>query len=220
MRILIDIGHPAHVHYFRNFIDIMEQKGHRILVIAKDRNITHALLDHYKIRYVGRKDYPKSIAGKLMNIPLTDLMVLKHAMKFSADILIGFSGTHIAHAGWILGIPSVVIDDTDHARLAHASYKPFASCILTPSCFYRNFGKKQLRFDGYMELCYLFPKYFKPDPVIRECLELKENEKYIIMRFVSWRASHDVGHSGLSLELKRKAVREFSKYAKVFIEAP
>jgi predicted glycosyltransferase len=26
MRILIDINHPAHVHYFRNFIKIMVKK--------------------------------------------------------------------------------------------------------------------------------------------------------------------------------------------------
>jgi len=27
MKILIDIGHPAHVHYFRNFIKMMESNG-------------------------------------------------------------------------------------------------------------------------------------------------------------------------------------------------
>jgi predicted glycosyltransferase len=46
MKILIDIGHPAHVHYFRNFIKLMEQKGHSFLIIAKNHNITYKLLRH------------------------------------------------------------------------------------------------------------------------------------------------------------------------------
>ncbi|MFW5804449.1 MAG: DUF354 domain-containing protein, partial [bacterium] len=35
MKILIDIGHPAHVHYFKNFITKMSQKGHSFIVIAR-----------------------------------------------------------------------------------------------------------------------------------------------------------------------------------------
>jgi predicted glycosyltransferase len=39
----------------------------------------------------------------------------------------------------------------------------------------------------------------------------------VMMRFVSWGASHDIGHKGISLEMKRKAVEQFSKFARVFI---
>ncbi|MEA2107179.1 MAG: DUF354 domain-containing protein [Bacteroidota bacterium] len=219
MKILIDIGHPAHVHYFRNFIKIMEQKGHSFLIIAKNRNITYELLRHYNIPFKKRKDYPSSLIGKLINIPLTDFMVIKNAMQYKPDIMMGFSGTHIAHAGKFLGVPSIVIDDTEHARLAHLSYKFFATHILTPECFKKNMGHKQIRFNGYMELCYLHPHYFKPDSKVMELLKIDKNEKFIILRFVSWNASHDVGHSGLSLAMKHTIVKELSKYAKVFISS-
>jgi len=36
MKILIDIGHPAHVHLFRNLIKNLEHKGHFVLVTVKD----------------------------------------------------------------------------------------------------------------------------------------------------------------------------------------
>jgi uncharacterized protein len=219
LKILIDIGHPAHVHYFKNFIRIMKARGHEFLIIAKNRNIVHELLEHYSISYIPRKDYNQSITGKLLRIPFTDLFVLFHVIKFRPDILLGFAGTHIAHAGFILNLPRIVLDDTEHARLSHASYKLFASVILTPSCFTKDFGKKHLRFNGYMELCYLHPNYFTPNTSILNLLGVKKNEKYIIMRFVSWNASHDLGHSGLSKETKYKAVKELSKYAKVFISA-
>lgn len=219
MKILIDIGHPAHVHYFRNFIKIMEEKGHEFLIIAKNRNIVPYLLNYYKTEFVLRPDFPSNIIGKLINIPKADLFVLKNAIKYQPDIFLGFSGTFISHVGFILKKPRIVFDDTEQAKLAHLSYKSFATNILTPNCFRKDFGKKQIRFNGYMELCYLHPNYFTPDSSILDLLKVKRNEKYVIMRFVSWNASHDVGHSGLSIEIKRKAVKELSKYAKVFISS-
>ena len=219
MKILIDIGHPAHVHYFRNFIKIMESKGHEFLIIAKNRNIVQSLLNQYQIPYILRNDYPKSLISKLLRIPLTDFFIIRQALKFKPAILIGFSGTHIAHAGFILRRPRIVIDDTEHAKFAHLSYKPFASVILTPYCFRKNFGKKHIRFKSYMELCYLHPNYFTPDNTVRYELGVKDEEKFIIVRFVSWRASHDIGETGLSTEYQRKLVLELSKYYKVFISS-
>ena len=45
MKILIDTGHPVHVHYFRNFIKIMEKKGHEFIVIFRNKEIEHYLLN-------------------------------------------------------------------------------------------------------------------------------------------------------------------------------
>jgi len=55
MKILIDIGHPAHIHYFRNFIKIMEQKEHSFLIIAKNLNISYKLLRHYNIPFINKR---------------------------------------------------------------------------------------------------------------------------------------------------------------------
>ena len=49
MKIFIDIGHPAHVHYFKNFIQIMKNNGYGFLVTARDKEVTHNLLDSFKI---------------------------------------------------------------------------------------------------------------------------------------------------------------------------
>ena len=219
MKILIDIGHPAHVHYFKNFVSIMTSRGHDFLVIAKDRNVTHELLVAYNIDFTARKDYPKNILGKLINIPATDFFVIRKSLKFKPDILLGFSGTHVSHAGWLLGIPSIILDDTDHAYLAHLSYKYFSTTIITPSCFNKDFGRKHIRFDSYMELSYLHPKYFKPKSEVLSTLGLKKREKFVLIQFVSWAASHDIGQSGLDYETKIQLVKEMEKYAKVFISS-
>jgi uncharacterized protein len=220
MKILIDIGHPAHVHYFRNIIKIMEERGHSFFIIAKNRNITYELLKHYNIPFVKRKDYPSTLIGKLINIPLTDLMVIKKAMQFKPDIMMGFSGTHIAHAGKILNIPSIVLDDTDHAKLAHLSYKSFATQIITPACFGKDFGPKHIRFQGYMDLCYLHPDLFKPCRNIRDLLNISKSDKFVLLRFISWGASHDIGQSGIANEIKIELIKLFKERGyKVFISA-
>ena len=36
MNILIDIGHPAHVHLYRNFYSEMKAKGHNLHVTVKN----------------------------------------------------------------------------------------------------------------------------------------------------------------------------------------
>jgi asparagine synthase (glutamine-hydrolysing) len=62
-------------------------------------------------------------------------------------------------------------------------------------------------------LAYLHPTYFTPDKSILNELNINENEKYVIIRFVSWNATHDFGHKGISYENKLKAIKEFEKYS-------
>ncbi len=219
MKILIDIGHPAHVHYFKNFINIMIKRNHEFLIIAKNRNITHQLLDYYGIEYINRNDYPNSLIGKLFRIPITDLFMVIKSLYFKPDIMIGFSGTNISHAGFLLRIPSIILDDTDHAYLAHLSYKLFATKIITPKSFKKNFGKKHIKINTYSELFYLHKKYFKPKNEVLKLLNLKNNEDYVILRFVSWNASHDKGVKYLSNSEKKEIINYLNKKIKVFISS-
>jgi len=219
MKILIDINHPAHVHYFKNYIKIMEKKGHEFLIISRNKEIEHYLLKKYIIPFINRGKGKNSLRGKILYFFKSIYFIYREAMGFNPDIIISFGTPYPAIASWLLGIPHISINDTEHAKFHHLLTDPFSKYILTPSCYNKNLGKKQIRFNGYMELCYLHPNYFKPDLSVLQLLGVKKDEKYIIMRFVSWNALHDVGQSGLSLEMKRKAVKELSKYAKVFISS-
>jgi hypothetical protein len=76
-----------------------------------------------------------------------------------------------------------------------------------------------INYAGYHELAYLHPNRFSPDKTVLNELGIKESERFVIIRFVSWNASHDIGHKGISYENKIKAIKEFGKYAKVFISS-
>ena len=59
MKIMIDMNHPAHVHYFRNLIKDMEKKGHQFCVVNRDDGMINQLLDYYGIRHIIRNKRQK-----------------------------------------------------------------------------------------------------------------------------------------------------------------
>ena len=218
-KILIDIGHPAHVHYFKNFIKIMKSKGVQFLVISRNKEIEHYLLNKYNIPFYDRGKGGTGLVGKTIYYFIGVSLIFNKAKKFHPDLIVSFGSPYAAITSKLTGKPHIIFNDTEHAKLSHQLTNPFTKVILTPSCYKKELGKKQIRFKGYMELCYLHPNYFTADPSVLDCLGVKKGEKYVIMRFVSWNASHDIGHRGFSIDMKRKVINEVSKYAKVFISS-
>lgn len=217
MRIMVDINHPANVHYFKHFIHEMQSRGHEILVTASDKEVSYRLLDAYGIPYVKLGSYGTGLIKKMINIPILDWRMLRIAHSFRPDVLIGHGSIRAAHASAILGVPCIATDDTEHAKFEHLLYLPFTDYVLTPSCFQKGMGRKKIPFPGFMELLYLHPNRFQPDPSILQELGLEEGERYIVVRFVSWEASHDIGQSGVTDRVR--LVRELQKEGKVFISS-
>ena len=87
-RIVVDIGHPAHVHFFKNFIWEMQRRGHKILVTVTRKDVSMELLDNYGFNYIVLGSYGKSVAEKLINVPLMDIKMYKVAKGFKPDIFI------------------------------------------------------------------------------------------------------------------------------------
>jgi predicted glycosyltransferase len=219
MKILVDINHPAHVHYFKNCLKLLRQKGHGVIITARNRYPAQQLLEAYGEDYYDRGKGSGHVLGKLLYIPRADLRILKIALKTKPDLFLSFGTPYPNHAAWLLHKPGINFQDTESAGLMLAVTRPFSRVYCTPRCFQKDLGKKQIRFNGYMELSYLHPHYFTPDDSIYEHLGITPIERYVVIRFVSWSASHDIGHTGIGLEMKRKAVREFSRYARVFISS-
>jgi len=219
LRFFFDIGHPAHVHYFRNVIELLGEDGHDVLVTSRDKDIALELLDLYRIPYVNRGAGATGLVGKAMYLARTDLWMLKEARSFDPHVLVGFSSPYPAHVATWLGRPYVGITDTESSVWQQRLFVPFSRHVLTPTCFGRDLGEKHQRFDSYMELAYLGRDWFSPDPAVLGELGVGLATPFVIIRFVGWEASHDRGHSGLSLEHKRVAVEQLSRMGSVFISS-
>lgn len=199
MNILIDVNHPSHVHFFRNFIKLMGSRGHSLLVTSSDSDILVELLRNYKINHIVLGNYGKSTISKIANIPIMDLKLFFRARKFSPDILLGLGSIRASHAALMFGKPCIIFEDAEHTKWQNWLYRPFASHIITNNSFKDDYGLKHMRYKGFDELAYLHPNYFTPNRTVLEELDLN-NEKFILLRFVSWNTSHDYGQSGFNFK--------------------
>lgn len=227
MNILIDINHPAHVHLLRNAYKEVVSRGHHVIVTVKDIPSAKQLLDLYKITYIeiGKKDDKLALKG--FDQLIYNWRILRLVHKHHIELGIG-SSINIAHVSKLSRMHSIILDDDDDeveplfAKYAH----PFADVVLSPKDTPRA-TKKVVYYPAFHELAYLHPKRFVPNPEVLDEAGISykrdakgnvtEVEPYFIMRFNAFKAHHDMGVVGLTIENKRRMVKLLSQHGKVFI---
>lgn len=215
-KVLIDIGHPAHVHLFRNFI---KEYKEGCIVTVKDIPSAKDLLKLYNIDFIELGQKKDSMLGKLQRQFSYNYEVLKIVKREKIAFGLGTSIT-IPHVSKLSSMKSIVFDDDDDNVQPFFTYfaHPFADALLSPEALKGTRRRKDtIYYAGYHELAYLHPKRFTPDPTILKEAGIAEGEKYFILRFNSFKAHHDIGVKGLSLENKRAIIKELSKYGKILI---
>jgi|SRR6185436_8014350 len=222
MRYLVYLGHPAHFHLFKNAIKILKEKGHEIEILIKKKDVLEDLIkttgwSYKNINPQGRSDNKLAIAYALLK---RDIQFLKICLGFKPHLMIGTSA-EISHIGKLLGIYSIVVNEDDaeivplFAKLAY----PLADKILAPACCrVGKWTKKKISYNGYHELAYLHPKYFKADENVGRFLK-KEKEKYFIIRFAKLGAHHDKGRTGITTEIATEIIRRLSPHGNVYISS-
>jgi uncharacterized protein len=217
MNILIDISHPAHVHFFRYAILEWQKHGHQIQVVARDKDLTLHLLSEYEFAFICLSKARRGSVGLLLELLEHELHLALVAHDFQPDVMLNIGGTFIVHIGRLLHIPTIVFSDTEMAKVANRITYPFADTICTPECYQDDLGEKQIRYAGYQELAYMHPHYFTPNFKTLDEIDLEPEEKLFVIRLVSWEAAHDIGKSGFSLNGKRELVRHLSGLGRVII---
>lgn len=222
MKIFIDIGHPHEVHFYKNFIKKMTSNGHEFVVSARNRDCTFELLKKNNIVFFNRGKGSNSLIGKIFYLLKTDILLYKLAKKHNPDIFIGFASFYIAHISWMLRKPSIIFNDTEHSFPVRQLYIPFCNSIITPESYLLNHGKKHHRFKGFKEIAYLAKEYHHSNQNIKKVLNIKEDEKYIVLRFISKNAFHDILYKGFTKDEKINLVQKLKPFARIFIssEAP
>jgi len=198
MNILFDIGHPAHVHLFKNLIFYLKDNRYNIIVVSREKDVANDLLRHYKIDAISLSRVgatPIRMFGELMK---RDFRILKLHQKFRFHFAFGTSYS-IAHLSAVSKVKSFVFeeDDDDILPLFSAITYPFATGIIIPSCLrYRKWKKKRILHNSYHELAYLHPDNFSPDEQVLEKYKL-EPWTYILLRSSALKAHHDLKIKGL-----------------------
>ena len=219
MKILIDIGHPAHVHLYRNFYREMKERGHSLYVTVKNLHSATRLLDLYGIPYTEIGARGDTLASKGLKQVFFSMKLAGIAGRLGIDLGIG-SSISLAHASGLCPMKSVIFDDDDDqvqplmTRYGH----PFADLIVSPSSLKNaRASRKALFYPGYHELAYLHPSRFTPDPEVLKDAGVSPGETFFIMRFNAFRAHHDKGVTGLSPDQKIGLVKLLESRGRVFI---
>jgi len=220
MKILVDIGHPAHVHFFRNAISILRDRGAEIIVTSRDKDCATPLLDEFGISHRQLSQQRKGSWALAKELVSRDLALYRLARQEKPDIMVAIGGIFISHVSALTGIPSIVFYDTENAKLQNALTYPLADVVVVPRAYQSWVPKKRhIRYPGYHELAYLHPDFFVPDYKIAVENGCNPDGDTFLIRVVSWQANHDIGERGWSVELLTKTVRHLMQQGKVILSA-
>ena len=205
MRILIDILHPAHVHFFRNFHDEMAGRGHDLYITARDKDRSLELLCDFGLPYqqISAQHQRGGLAVEMVQRTRRLLTVIR---TFRPDVMTGIMGPSIAVAGRLRRVPAVVFYDTEFAVQTNRFVYPLAHSVCTPDCYRGRVRGRHVQYAGYHELAYLHPNRFQPDPGRLSAFGVSPEEPYSVVRFVSWQAVHDRHERGLTSAQKRNLI--------------
>lgn len=217
MRLLIDINHPGQVHLFKHAARAWLARGDAVLFVARDKDVTLALLDEYALPYRRGPRRGRGLVGLLRELFSKTAFLISEGRRFRPHIVLSLGSPAAAWAATWLRVPHLAFEDTEHSTEQYLLYAPFTRWIATAVCFRRELGRKQLRYAGYHELAYLHPQRYVPDATVPVSLGLAPGARYVIVRFVSWEASHDLGHSGFSAAGKRRLLEALAARARVII---
>jgi hypothetical protein len=216
LRIILSVEHPAWAHQFRYVIKELEKKGHTFKVVAINKDRDLELLDAFGIPYdVISNTSGKNIIEKGFIFLWTTFQIFLVSAKFKPDLFIGRASPMMAINSFVFRKPHIVFEDTEHSNFCLKVCTLFSDVIMTPVCFIKKLGKKQLRIDSYKELFYLHSNYYQPNPATLSELGLTENDHFIILRFVAWDAHHDIGQHGITDKVK--FVKKIEKYGQILI---
>ena len=219
---LFFIVHPSKYHVFRNTINILKSKGHKIDIFITSKDVLEELIKNEGWNYTNIFPEGRKIKGistylsALINTFRTIYRIHKYVRKNQYDLMV--TDDLLVINAKFRKIPSILFQDDDvtavpESKLLHY----FATYILSPSV--SNMGKferKKIGFYGFKELGSLYPTRFSPDINIIKSFN-PDLKPYFLIRLVSLRATHDIGKSGLTNADIEKIITQLSKCGYVYI---
>jgi len=219
LRIVIDILHPAHVHFFRDFWIEMEHQGHEVILFSRNKDVTVPLLDAGQFEHTVLSTQRAGVGALAIEMGLRCSRMIRALRNRPPDLLLGIMGPAIAVVGKLFPkSKTIVFYDNESAKFVNRVVYKLADQYCTPQSYLETAGNNHIRYQGYHELAYLHPSRFTPNPTIPPKYGLSGQELFVL-RFVAWESIHDVGEKGLSLSLKREILQRLSKRGKVVISS-
>lgn len=213
MNILIDIGHPAHVNFFKNALHALK-KNNNIIIIYLDRGklplIVKNELNEFECYNAGKH------RGNLFSIIFQAniskffsllLIIIKKRAGFGLSV----GSFTLGSALKILGKKNIQFDDDPERKI-----NVFLEILTSNELYFPPITKKSKYYKNYnalKEWAYLSPKYFKPNIKVLEKYKLKPKE-YFFIREVS---TGSLNYHGQKKNLIAKFAHSLPKNIKIIL---
>ena len=217
MNLLLDILHPAHVHFFKGYVYKAREKGHNLTIVTRDKEITNALLDRIGIPYQPLTVPARSMPGMVYELLFRWYKIYALLKRHRIQLAMSISGLSTALPSRLRGIPNITFTDTEDARLSNRLSFPFSDAVATPDFFLYDLGTKHVRYRGLHELAYL--RSFPSADVTARCRALGLPNAYVIIRLVAMDALHDIGVKGMSLSELQALIAAAERLGRVYINS-
>lgn len=222
MNIVIQLGHPAHFHLYKNVIRNLRNDGHLVFVLIKKKDILEDLLINAQIPYVnilqgGRK---ATRMGVVWGMAKRLHKIFWFTLQQRVDLLTG-SSTEVAQIGFLLRRYSIITSEDDAVVVPQFINlaAPFVDGYLSPIvCNNGKLDSKSIKYNSYHELAYLHPNHFTPNKSVVEKY-FSANKPYFILRFAQLRAYHDieVHAQGINTDIAQHLIDLLKPYGDIYI---
>ena len=92
MKILVDLKHPADVHFFRHVVRRLRQDGHEVTTVCRDTPIVRELLDH-EARRTRRSGCAGAAHWPRVGAVAARLAVWRLARRIRPDVMVAKNGS-------------------------------------------------------------------------------------------------------------------------------
>lgn len=215
--VLIEIGHPAHVHFFRGAIAELKRRGVAVHLITRNKDITDSLLDRFGLEYISLSRPARTKLGLMVELMRRWWATYRILKKKRIGVSASISGITTAVPSRLAGVRTLSFTDTEDATISNRIAMPYSDRILTPEFYRGDFGKPHERYLGLHELAYLQDFDFEKAAQVRHRLGL--DTPYVLIRRVANDAVHDWQLKGFTPELLEKLRQRLSTVGKVFISS-
>ncbi len=213
IKVLFDIGHPAHFHLFKNLMFHLKSKGISFVITSRNKEITNALIENEGFGHRSLSNPGGSLFSMFFEMLKRDILIYNLHRQERFTHAFGTS-VSIAHLSVVSKVKSYNFCEDDDAVIplqAKLIY-PFTTQIMVPDCLqFSKWKEKRVIIPSYHELAYLHPNNFISDPGIVQNYNLQP-KKYVVVRLSALKAHHDVGMKGISSELMEKIKGLLSEY--------
>ncbi|MDD5362925.1 MAG: DUF354 domain-containing protein [Ignavibacteria bacterium] len=214
MKIAIDIGHPAHVNFFKVAANRFKDEGHDVTIIYLDRGTLPSIVENeyggFHLVRIGKHRGSKISVIIDANIKRF-FQLAKYLYWNRFDIGLGVGSFNFGAVLKLMSLPNLQFDDDPERGINTILEKLTATQLFFPPII-ENLGNIK-NFKALKEWAYLSPKYFSPNPEVLKEYGLKEKD-YIFVREIS---TGSLNYSKQKANIVALIARDFDKTDNVIL---